>query len=62
MELWKDKACKIVWVKNDQVAFDFDGFGISTQTDKNFADATEIKIKYRNRIGTPEFEFKIGSK
>jgi hypothetical protein len=56
---WLDKTCPILWIRNNTVALDFDGFGISIETDKAIKDTKEIKVKYKGKIGNPDFEIKI---
>ena len=56
---YQEKICKIVWIKGNIVAFDFDGFGISAYITKDLANSKEIRVKYKGKIGSPDFEFKI---
>jgi hypothetical protein len=56
---WQDKICPILWVKDKSIAIGFNGFGISIETDRVFNDIKEIKVKYKGKIGSPDFEIKI---
>lgn len=56
---WLEKICPIIWFRNAEVAFGFDGYGISTKTDRDFSKYKELVIKYRGILGTVEFEYKI---
>ena len=56
---WQEKICKVLWIKDKCIAIYFNVFGVSIETDRVLKDSNEVKVKYKGKIGSPDFEIKI---
>lgn len=57
VEKYKDKACKVLFYIDGTLGVDFDGNGISFQTEKPSSDI--VIVSYIGEIGKENFKFKL---
>lgn len=60
-DLFIEDYCTVLWKKDHSFGIDFLGYGVSFHTkDDNYLDTSfvgnTIKVKYKNIIGSPDFE------
>jgi hypothetical protein len=52
------KECKVYWIHEGLIGFEFDGYGISAEY-KSDKPVETIKVEYTGQIGTPDFKYKV---
>jgi len=53
----KKEKCKVLWIKNNKIAFNFKGFGISHEV-KDDIKSEFIEVEYTGEIGNKNFKIK----
>jgi len=58
---YKEELCKILWVNNNSFGIDFQGYGISfnTQNNQTINNKDYMKVKYIGTIGKDDFKYEV---